>query len=98
MKIPKQITVGKHTYTIKRPHTVQDPASYGRTYFDDKVIELAVYDKFGNKFEQEEVDDTFWHELTHAILHDMGHYLYDNELFVTAFANRLSDAVNSAKL
>ena len=97
MKIPKQVTVGKKTYKIARPHTVQDPASYGRTYFDDKLIELAVYDKFGNKYSTEEVDDTFWHELTHAILYDMGHSLWDNEVFVTAFANRLTDAVNSAK-
>jgi predicted heme/steroid binding protein len=44
------------------------------------------------------VDDTFWHELTHAILYDMGHDLSSNERFVSAFANRLCDAVNSAKL
>ena len=97
MKIPKQITVGKKTYKITRPQTVQDPASYGRTYFDDKRIDIAVFDNLGNKFSTEEVDDTFWHELTHCILYDMGHDLWDNERFVTAFANRLSDAVNSAK-
>jgi predicted SprT family Zn-dependent metalloprotease len=98
MKIPKQITVGKHTYTINRPQTVQDPASYGRTYFDEKRIDIAVFDNHGNAFEPAEVDDTFWHELTHVILYDMGHDLWDNERFVTAFANRLCDAVNSAKL
>lgn len=97
MKIPSEITIGKTVYKVKRPHTVQDPASYGRTYFDDKVVELAVYDKFGNKFSVDEVDNTFWHEVTHAILYDMGHNLWDNEVFVTAFANRLSDAIDSAK-
>lgn len=98
MKIPKQITVGKHTYTITRPQTIQDPSAYGRTYFHQKRIELALYDNNGIAYEQEEVDDTFWHELTHAILYDMGHDLCDNERFVTAFANRLCNAVNSAKL
>jgi predicted SprT family Zn-dependent metalloprotease len=70
----------------------------GRTYFDENRIEIAKFDNQGNTFEQEEIDDTFWHELTHCILYDMGNSLCDNERFVTAFANRLSQAVNSAKL
>ena len=98
MQIPRRISVGKKTYEITRPHTIQDPAAYGRTYFEENRIELAQFDNHGNTFEQVEVDDTFWHELTHAILYDMGHDLCANERFVTAFANRLSDAVNSAKL
>ena len=98
MQIPKEITVGKKTYKIAHPHTIQDPAAYGRTYFDDNLIELAKFDNRGNAFEQGDIEDTFWHELTHAILYDMGHDLCANERFVTAFANRLSDAVNSAKL
>ena len=98
MQIPKQISVGRKTYVITRPHTIQDPASYGRTYYDENRIEIARFDNQGNTFEQEEIDDTFWHELTHTILYDMGHDLCANERFVTAFANRLSDAVNSAKL
>jgi hypothetical protein len=46
----------------------------------------------------EEMHNSFWHEITHAILYDMGHNLHNNEHFVTQFANRLSDAVDSAKL
>jgi hypothetical protein len=70
----------------------------GRTYYRKKLVEMAKYDEFGNSFEQEEIDDTFWHELTHIILQDMGNDLTDNENFVTAFANRLTQAVNSSKL
>jgi hypothetical protein len=98
MQIPKTITVGRKTYVITRPHTIQDPASYGRTYYDENRIEIARFDNQGNTFEQEEIDDTFWHELTHCILYDMGNDLCDNERFVIAFANRLSSAINSAKL
>ena len=98
MQIPKEITVGKKTYKITRPHAIVNPTSMGRTYFDENRIEIAQFDIKANKYEQAEVDDTFWHELTHAILYDMGHDLCANERFVTAFANRLSDAVNSAKL
>jgi hypothetical protein len=90
--------VGKKTYVITRPRTIQNPPSMGRTHYDVNHIEIAKLDSYGNEFEQEEIDDTFWHELTHAILYDMGHDLCDNERFVTAFANRLSSAVNSAKL
>jgi hypothetical protein len=70
----------------------------GRTYYRKKLVEIAKYDDFGNRFEQVEIDDTFWHELTHIILQDMGNDLTDNENFVTAFANRLTQAVNTAKL
>ena len=98
MKIPREITVGSKVYAIERPQTIQAPASHGRTYYEENCIEIARFDNQGNAFEPEEIDDTFWHELTHCILHDMGHDLCDNERFVTAFANRLSTAVNSAKL
>jgi hypothetical protein len=35
--------------------------------------------------------------MTHAVLFDMGHELYNNEMFVRSFANKLSDAIDSAK-
>jgi len=98
MQIPKQISVGRKTYVITRPHTIQDPASYGRTYYDENRIEIARFDNQGNTFEQEEIDDTFWHELTHCILYDMGNQLHRDERFVTAFSRRLSEAILSAKL
>ena len=98
MKIPKQFTVGPTTYNVEWRHTIQNPAAMGRTYYRKKLVEIAKYDDFGNPFEQGEIDDTFWHELTHIILQDMGNDLTDNENFVTAFANRLTQAVNSSKL
>ena len=98
MKIPKQFTVGPTTYRVEWRHTIQNPSAMGRTYYRKKLVEMAQYDEFGNSFEQEEIDDTFWHELTHIILQDMGNDLTDNENFVTAFANRLTQAVNSSKL
>jgi len=42
--------------------------------------------------------DTFWHELVHAILNDMGrNTLNADEQFVTGFANRLTKAIQSAR-
>jgi hypothetical protein len=44
------------------------------------------------------MQDTFWHELVHAILNDMGeHTLNKDEKFVTGFANRLTKAIKSAR-
>jgi len=39
MLIPKEITVGKRTYTVTRPHTIQDPSSMGRV---DYVSMIAL--------------------------------------------------------
>jgi hypothetical protein len=41
--------------------------------------------------------ETFWHELTHGILADMEHPLFNDEKFVVAFSQRLNDAIHSAK-
>ena len=98
MKIPKEITVGRKKYTVRFVNKLHNPPSIGRVYYDQKVIQIAKQDCHGTPLEAEEVDDTFWHELTHCILDDMGHPLCSDERFVTAFANRLSNAVNSAKL
>jgi predicted class III extradiol MEMO1 family dioxygenase len=97
MKIPTEVTVGKNTYKVQLVNKIHTPPSLGRTHYGLKLIDLAKFDSFGTPLEEVEVDDAFWHELTHCILHDMGHDLCDNERFVTAFANRLTNAVNSAK-
>jgi len=41
--------------------------------------------------------DTFWHELTHAILYEMGHPLRKDEDFVTKFSGLLNTAILSAE-
>jgi hypothetical protein len=51
----------------------------------------------GYKYTAGERSNTFWHELTHAILYDMGNELTHNEKFVTAFADRLDQAIKTAK-
>ena len=49
-------------------------------------------------FPPEQVQESFWHEVTHAILHDMGRdTLNRDERFVTEFAHRLTKAINSAR-
>ena len=55
-----------------------------------KSLRIAIRGK-------EDKHETFWHEVTHAILHDMNSKLTYNEKFVEAFSKRLSRAIDSAK-
>ena len=64
---------------------------HGRIYLGTRAIVI-------HNNEDKAVDrNTFWHELTHAILHEMGNKLGRNEAFVTEFADKLSGAIDSAK-
>jgi hypothetical protein len=70
----------------------------GLVNYEDRTIKLAdASNTTGRPFKQREVEDTFWHEVVHAILHDMKHTLRDNERFVIEFTKRLTSAINSAR-
>jgi hypothetical protein len=96
MKIPKKITVGEKKYKVEMSKELIDGVAVGAISFGAQRIILSTHAN-GKKLAQAEVSNSFWHELTHAILEDMGHDLTDNERFVRAFANKLSDAIDSAK-
>jgi len=99
MLIPKSFELGDRTYTVQILPTMGKRGVMGATYFKSARIEIGKKSKItGMACKQEDVDDTFWHELTHAILHDMGSSLDRDEEFVTAFSKRLAQAVSTAKL
>jgi hypothetical protein len=90
MELPRKVKVGKKWYTF---HYVNKPKArlLGRCCYALGSIEVNTAEPAA------EVRDTFWHELTHAILHDMDHPLQNDEKFVTGFSNRLTKAIDSAK-
>lgn len=94
MKIPKQVTIGDTKYEVRR---TSNDLRLGYISYADHVISISRVYFMGGRMSAYEQADTFWHELTHGILHDMGHRLQNNEQFVTAFAKRLNKAVHSAK-
>jgi hypothetical protein len=99
MLIPKSFDLGSRTYTVQVLPTMRRRGIMGATYFKEARIEIGKRSKItGVAYRQEDINDTFWHELTHAILDDMDSDLVRNEAFVTAFANRLNQAVSTAKL
>jgi len=70
-----------------------------RVYPAERRMQIAQRSNIsGKKFKPEQIMDSFWHEVVHAILVDMEEYeLNRNERFVTAFANRLTKAIKSAR-
>jgi hypothetical protein len=99
MKIPK---ASEWAIRIRHDHgdNHTNPNTMGHNRLHTRHhLRLRKRDAYGNKFDKAELDDTFWHELTHT--HTTRHEaraMTDNEKFVNAFANRLTQAVNSAKL
>ena len=94
MLLPKTIEVGKSIYKINQPREIDK--CLGQIDFDKKTIDVATH---AGKYAlaDGERSDSFWHELTHAILHDMNHPLTRDEKFVTAFARRLNESILSAE-
>ena len=68
----------------------------GHVDYESRLIQIAKQ-THNTPVGPRERSDTFWHELTHAILHDMDSRLVNDEKFVYRFASRLNNAINSAK-
>ena len=99
MRLPTRMRVGKKWYSVEVVEAMLHRRDMGRTFYPEQCIRLGKASNVtGRKFTKDELADTFWHEVTHAILHDMNHRLWNNEKFVTRFANRLNEIVNTAEL
>ena len=98
MKLPTKIRIGRRWYSVEVVEAMIDKSYMGRVHYDAQHIRIGTRDHTGKPFKPEEIADTFWHEVVHTILRDMGeHRLNSNEAFVTKFANRLTETINTAK-
>lgn len=99
MQIPTKLKVGSNVYAVSLVRHAPKKATMAEVNYKNKTIVIATNSNQTDRaFKAEEIDDSFWHELTHAILHEMGRKrLCNNEAFVTEFANLLTKAINSAK-
>jgi|VirMetMinimDraft_7_1064189.scaffolds.fasta_scaffold08414_2 hypothetical protein len=97
--IPRKIKVGRKQYSIDVVESMIERGHMAKVYYDDSKIKIGKCSNVtGKAFSDVAVQDSFWHEITHAILYDMGrHRLNADEKFVTEFANRLTAAINSAR-
>lgn len=98
-ELPRKIRVGRKMYTIDILETMLQDGDMARVYYDRNRIEVGKKSGVtGRRYSRKEMNDSFWHELVHAILYDMDeHRLNRNERFVTEFAHRLSEAIDSAR-
>ena len=99
LELPRKIRVGKKMYTIDILETMLQSGDMARVYYERNRIEVGKKSSVtGRRYSRKEMNDSFWHELVHAILYDMDeHQLNRNEKFVTEFAHRLSEAIDSAR-
>ena len=99
MKLPRKVRVGNKHYSVEIVEAMAQLGRMGEVNHDRKRITISKRSNItGKLFKITDVEDTFWHELTHAILADMGmHNLNNNEQFVTGFANRLTKAIQQAR-
>ena len=98
MKLPKKIRVGKRLYTVNQMKQLDTKGIMGEVDYELRRIDVATHSSLsGRRFKREDVMDTFWHELTHAILKDMNHPYEANEKFVANFSSRLNKAIQSAR-
>lgn len=90
MKLPRRIRVGRRKYVVEKQ--VFKP-SWLRGVWNLEGRRIVIQRGYSKRQQAE----TFWHEITHAILHDMKHPLYKNEKFVEAFSKRLNNTIHSAE-
>lgn len=100
MLIPKSFNLSNRPYQVRVAKRVRGPHGViGRVDYKMRVIDLANVNCWtGAKLPDEEISDSFWHEVVHAILQDMKHPQYRDEKLVTEFAKRLNEVVLTAKL
>lgn len=95
MLIPYTFKIGHAQYTVYRFNATGPTVGYCTP--ECRHIKVATT-KHHKPREAQQIAETFWHEVTHAILHDMGNPLWRNETFVTEFSKRLNQVIHTAKL
>jgi hypothetical protein len=99
MLIPTSFKLDRRPYGVHLVRHTAPKGTMGKVFHEARRIEIATHSgRTQREFTHAELADTFWHEVTHAILYDMSHSLWRNEKFVTTFSQRLTEVVLTAKL
>ena len=96
--IPRRIRVGAKMYSIDIVETMHRKREMGRTTYGTGNIQIGTTSNVtGKRYSDIQMSETFWHEMVHAILYEMGNKLHSDEQFVDTFAIHLARAIRSAK-
>lgn len=91
--VPSQLTIGKTKIKVELFDAVFVGKDECRGAYNYATNHISIA-----KQTKARQHNTLWHEITHAILHDMGETkLNHNEKFVSGFADRLEQAIRTAK-
>lgn len=95
MLIPHKFRIKRNVYRVHGGR----PRSWlrGKTHHDERRMWVYDKDKMGNDMLPDEKRETFFHELTHAVLYEMKNPLWCNEQFVDEFARLLTQAINTSE-
>ena len=98
-QLPRKIKVGTKWYSVEVVEALLDKGEMGKVNYPEQKIKIGAKSNLtGKKYNKDQIKETFWHELVHTILVDMGEYkLNRREDFVEEFARRLSKAIQSAR-
>lgn len=94
-RIPNKFTVGGQDINVKQVDFCEN-SDLGNIILGQGEIQIANFITRGVEQSYTSKLNTFYHELTHAILKTMGEYeLNSNERFVCTFSSLLTEAVRS---
>lgn len=94
MKIPNKLKVGGQDLNVEYTNTIIGDKLGESVLWNGKIKLAEIYK--GEPQTDSSKFNTFYHELTHAILDTMGEYeLSANERFVCTFSGFLSEAIRS---
>lgn len=85
-----KIKIGRTQYTLSRVPSLEPPITRGRVNYTARTIQIA--ERSGRplrKRSEAGMYHTLWHEITHAILKDMGSAKERDEVFVDELAKRI---------
>ena len=99
--IPLAFKLGGKRYIVVEVDSLKSAGGrslMGKLEVEKKLVTVATHNaRTKRKYDKGEVGNSFLHELTHAILFDMDHKLATDECFVTNFADRLQEALETFK-
>ncbi|CAB4241152.1 hypothetical protein UFOVP228_10 [uncultured Caudovirales phage] len=97
MIIPSEFKIGRYTYKVVMKKRINKSGTcWGRAYVHDRIIHLATHIP-KRALTEAEITTTFWHEVMHCVLYDMGHALWKDEAFVSAVSENLFRIISTVK-
>jgi hypothetical protein len=85
-----KLKIGKTQYDVSWPDTLEPPIVRGRIDYRAATIQIAKRAGSPRRARSPKgLNHTFWHEVVHGILYDMGSRKYRDEQFVDELAKRI---------